>query len=74
MKPYGVKIEEWPDVADIQAMGCKGSVGRLAGRSGDYHPYIRGANKARTRRYWKRLARAESKQLCENSSYLPSEV
>lgn len=29
MKPYGVKIIEFPDVADIQQMGAKSSVGKI---------------------------------------------
>jgi hypothetical protein len=57
MKPYGVRIEDSPDVADIRAMGSKGCVGRFAGRSGDFHPYARGNGKRATRRYWKRIAR-----------------
>jgi len=64
MKPYGVKIEEHPDVADIQEMGSAGHVGQIAGRSGDYHPYSRGASKAATRRRWARKARSEGKAAC----------
>jgi hypothetical protein len=64
MRPYGVKIEERPDVADIKAMGSKGSVGVYAGRSGDYHPIARGNAKARVRRYWKRAARRENAAAC----------
>jgi len=52
MKPYGVKLIEHPDVADIQEMGCKSSVG---GRN--YNRNV--ATKARTRRRWARKARAE---------------
>jgi hypothetical protein len=58
MKPYGVTIEEWPDVADIQGMGSKSSTGRNSRKSGDYHSYIRGSEKkAAIRRYWKKAAR-----------------
>jgi hypothetical protein len=57
MKPYGVKVIEFPDVADIQSMGAKGSVGKFAGKSGDYHPYSKGNSKKKTRRYWKKRAR-----------------
>jgi len=67
MKPYGVKIEQGPDVADIQAMGSKGCVGKFAGHSGDFHPYASGEAKASTRRYWKRKARAEGKKACNDS-------
>ncbi len=59
MKPYGVRIIEFPDVADIQAMGAKSSTGRLPGKSGDFHPYSRSKNKTMVRRYWKRRARHE---------------
>lgn len=61
MKPYGIPRLpelEFPDVADIQSLGLSSHAGRIHGRSGDFRPYIRGANKARTRRYWKRKARA----------------
>ena len=68
MKPYGVRIIEDPDVADIKEMGSKGSVGKFKGRSGDFHPYAHGEAKARTRRYWKRRARAHSKALCRVDS------
>ena len=64
MKPYGIPRDpelEYPDVGTIQAYGFKSSVGRIAGKSGDYRPYICGAHKARTRRLWKRKARAEGK-------------
>ena len=65
MKPYGVRIIECPDVADILETGRKSRVGRLPGRSGDYRPYSRGENKARTRRYWKRIARRTNREACE---------
>lgn len=64
MKPYGVRVIEGPDVADIQATGRKSRVGRLPGRSGDYRPYSRGENKAKTRRYWKRIARKANREAC----------
>jgi hypothetical protein len=57
MKPYGVRVIEFPDVADIQEMGAKSSTGRFAGKSGDYHPYSRSKKKKKIRRYWKRRAR-----------------
>jgi hypothetical protein len=65
MKPYGVKVIEYPDIADIKEMGSKGRVGMIAGHSGDYHPYSRGASKAATRRRWARKARAEGKAACD---------
>ena len=58
MKPYGVRIEEWPDVADIQNMAAKSACGCLQGKGGDYRGYNRNkAGKWRMRRMWKRIAR-----------------
>lgn len=68
MKPYGVKIIEHPDVADIQEMGAKSSAGKHSGRSGSTKSYIRNpADKARVRRRWKRRARLEGKNLIHES-------
>lgn len=64
MRPYGVRVIEYPDVGDIQEMGAKGCAGKFPGKSGDYHPYSRGASKASTRRTWARKARAEGKAAC----------
>jgi hypothetical protein len=64
MKPYGIPRDpelEYADVATIQKYGGKSSSGRIAGRSDDFRPYICGEHKARTRRIWKRKARAESR-------------
>ena len=61
MRPYGVLIIEHPDVADIQAMGAKGSVGKFPGKGGDYRGYARGDNKRRTRRLHKRRARRDGR-------------
>jgi hypothetical protein len=63
MRPYGVRIVESPRVVDIKAMGAKSSVGEAPGECGEYRGLCRGATKSRTRRYWKRVARAEGKQL-----------
>lgn len=63
MRPYGVQVIESPDAHDIKIMGAKSSVGQLAGAAGLYRGYCSGPTKARTRRYWKRVARAEGKQL-----------
>jgi hypothetical protein len=66
MRPYGVKIIEHPDVADIQEMGAKSSVGKFSGRSGACHGYIRDpVAKAATRRHWARKARAANKAACK---------
>jgi hypothetical protein len=60
MKPYGVRVIDSPDIADIQATGRAGHVSRYPGRSGCYKSYIRdSAARKITRRYWKRLARRE---------------
>jgi hypothetical protein len=54
MRPYGLRIIEHPDVADLQEMGAKTSAG---GRN-----YLRSsAQKRVTRRRWKRLARGQGK-------------
>lgn len=66
MRPYGVKIIEFPDVADIQEMGAKSSVGTFASRSGDYRGYSRSVRKAKTRRYLARKARALGKAETSN--------
>ena len=64
MKPYGLRIVEFPDVADICDMGAKSSCGRIAGKSGDYRPYSRTKTRRAIRRYWKRRERRLSKQNC----------
>ncbi len=66
MRPYGVKVIEHPDVADIQSMGAKSSVGRIATKGGDYKGYSRKSRKARTRRIWKRKARIEGRERCRD--------
>jgi len=66
MKPYGVVVIDSPDVADIKEMGSKGRAGQFAGKSGDYHPYSSGEDKAATRRYWARRARRQGKNECEH--------
>jgi hypothetical protein len=65
MKPYGLYIPMFLDVQDIKAMGAKGSVGTLRGRSGHFRGYSYGPSKARIRRYWKRVARAEGRRAAE---------
>ncbi|MGO9019630.1 MAG: hypothetical protein ACLQVJ_14900 [Syntrophobacteraceae bacterium] len=64
MKPYGIPRDpelEYPDIATIQKFAFKSCCGRIAGRRDDFRPYVCGANKARTRRIWKRKARAEGR-------------
>jgi hypothetical protein len=59
MKPYGVRIEEFPDVGDIHEIGAKSSVGTFQSKSGEYRGYCRSKAKQTTRRRWKRKARRE---------------
>ena len=61
MRPYGVKVIAGADVADIQEMGSKSSVG---GRN--YNRNV--ASKAATRRHWARKARAAGKAACKDES------
>lgn len=62
MKPYGVRVIESPNVAEIQEMGAKSSAGKI---KGNQHGYTRSsANKRSTRRYWKRRARREGAATC----------
>ena len=70
MKPYGVYIPKCIDVLDIKTIGAKGSVGALRGRSGHFRALCQGASKARARRYWKRVARAEGKRAAQDPNAL----
>jgi hypothetical protein len=64
MKPYQTrKLIEGPDVADIQAEGRHSSVGRLPGKSGDYRPYCRGANRKTIRRQLKRADKSKAMRI-----------
>lgn len=69
MKPYGVAIEEYPDVGDIKNNARKGCVGQFPGKSGDYHPYSHGVGKAAMRRYWKRRARRDGRNACVEEAH-----
>ena len=68
MKAYGLpRISEiaFPDVADITHHGLKSSVGHLRGKGGDIRSSFKNPEaKARTRRLFKRRARAEGKEAC----------
>jgi hypothetical protein len=66
MKPYGLKIVEFPDVEDILSMGAKSSCGTLRKSGGEFSGYCRSDAKAATRRYWKRQARRDGKSACSN--------
>lgn len=70
MKPYGVYIPQSIDVLDIKTMGAKGSVGALRGRSGHFRALCQGTSKACTRRYWKRVARADGRRAARDSNAL----
>jgi hypothetical protein len=63
MRPYGVRVIEWPDVGDLASMASKGSDGFYPGPGGDYRGR-KVASKAATRRYWKRRARRAGKLEC----------
>ena len=63
MKPYGVRVIEAPDVVDIQEMGAKSSTGRYKEKGGDFKAYSRTKNKNSARRYWKKKARKENKNI-----------
>lgn len=52
---------EFPDVADIQALGLKSSAGRFRKKGGDFRGYAHGEDRARTRRSQKRYARHEGR-------------
>ena len=52
MKPYGVAVIEWPDRADVSFNARKSRMGKL--RSGP---------KRRTRRLWKKRARASAAEM-----------
>lgn len=68
MRPYGVYIPQCLDVDDILTIGAKGSVGACRGHSGHFHGYSHGPSKARIRRYWKRVARAEGRRVAQDPS------
>ena len=59
MKPYkNIKLEEFPDVADIQFEARKSSVGSLRRKSGEFRGIVKNKlNKKQQRRYWKRRNR-----------------
>jgi hypothetical protein len=62
MKPYGLRVIPFPDVADIQKMGAKSSTGRLPEKGGDFKSYSRKNKKKKIRRYWKKKARNLNKK------------
>lgn len=69
MKPYGLRVIEFPDVGDIKEMGAKSSCGRFRKKGGDYNGYASGTVKDRTRRRWKRKARRQGlNDICAQGS------
>lgn len=69
MKAYGVPRTLdliYPDRGDVARYGVKSSVGRCSTRGGKARSSFKNPDsKARTRRTFKRVARAEAKAFCE---------
>jgi hypothetical protein len=67
MRGYGLprsKDLEYPDVMDIRYYGRASHVGKLREKCGVFKSYFRSVvRKAQARRYWKRQARRQGKQL-----------
>jgi hypothetical protein len=68
MKAYGLPRNVY---SDTDVLGCvengrPTSLGRVAGPGGDVSAFnaLRGGKKARARRHWKRVARAEGRAAC----------
>lgn len=63
MKAYGLPRNDDvanPDAADVRTFALASHIGRFAGKGGDTHSSFRSsAAKRATRRYYKRVARAE---------------
>jgi hypothetical protein len=68
MKPYGLPRNHdvgSPDVGDIHQYGLKSCTGRLRGKGGDIRSMFKSAaDKARSRRTWKRAARRANRAAC----------
>jgi hypothetical protein len=62
MRPYQhLRLEQFPDVADIQREGRASHVGKLREKSGEFKPYIRNAKARRAvRRLLKRRDKAKT--------------
>lgn len=67
MQPYGVRVIEYPDVADIHSMGSKSSVGKIR-KHNEFVGYCKNPSKAKTRRYWKK-ARQIGKRMCREEEW-----
>lgn len=68
MRPYKtIRLEEFPDIGDIQAEARASHVGRLPEKGGDFKPYTR--NKAKRRAIRRSLKRGDKaraiKESCE---------
>lgn len=70
MKPIGYENMinfGYEDLGDIQAYGSPSHKSRIPGKNGDIHNSFRNSkNKAKARRYYKRIERAKGKQDCNN--------
>lgn len=68
MRGYGLPrlaCFKYPDVGDIHEFGLKSSKGHLPGKGGAIRSYFKDAgDKTKTRRIYKRRARAEGKRAC----------
>lgn len=68
MKPYGIprKLQfMYPDMGDIAQAGLKSSTGHFPGPGGDIRSNFKNSSAKRvTRRTFKRKARAEGRNLC----------
>lgn len=68
MKPYGIPrklLWMYPDMGDIAQGGLKSSTGRFPGKSGECRSNFKNSSAKRaTRRIFKRKARAEGRDLC----------
>lgn len=67
MRPYqNHRLEEWPDVADIQFEARASHVGKFREKCGVFKPYTRKARKRRAqRRFLKRQDRQRTRKLLD---------
>lgn len=68
MRGYGLpRVFRYPDVGEIQELGLQSSFGKLPGKGGEIRSQFKNSDdKRRTRRIYKRRARAEGKKACDN--------
>lgn len=66
MRPYKtIRLEEFPDIGDIQAEARASHVGRLPEKGGDFKPYTR--NKAKRRAIRRSLKRGDRARAIKES-------